>query len=106
MIFFFSGRPSTLFATALIGELAKAGITRGARCGYPVGLSDPPDWGERTVALRPTDETVLEPGMTFHFLPGLWLDDWRLETTETILNRETGPTAALCPVERKLFVKE
>jgi ectoine hydrolase len=22
------------------------------------------------------DTTVLEPGMTFHFMPGLWMDDW------------------------------
>ena len=26
-----------------------AGIERGARCGYPIGLSYPPDWGERTM---------------------------------------------------------
>ncbi len=93
-------------ARALDTELLKVGIERPNRCGYAVGLSYPPDWGEHTVSLRAMDETVLEPGMTFHFMPGLWMDDWGLETTETILIREDGPAEALCNVERKLFIKD
>ena len=92
-------------ANALARDLEKAGISRAARCGYPVGLSYPPDWGERTVSLRAEDETVLEPGMTFHFMPGLWQSTWGLETTETILIREEGPAETLCNLERRLFVK-
>lgn len=57
------------------GPDATALLERGAHCGYPIGLSYPPDWGERTIFLRPEDRTVLEPGMTFHFMPGLWMDD-------------------------------
>ena len=90
---------------ALHRSLAQAGIERSARCGYPVGLSYPPDWGERTISLRGSDETVLEPGMTFHFMPGLWMEGWGLETTETILIREEGPAEALCDMPRKLFMK-
>ena len=93
-------------ARALDVELAKVGIERPNRCGYAVGLSYPPDWGEHTVSLRAFDETVLEPGMTFHFMPGLWMDDWGLETTETILIREDGAAEPLCNVPRKLFVKD
>ncbi len=93
-------------ANALNAELAKAGITRGERCGYPIGLSYPPDWGERTISIRPSDTSVLEPGMTFHFMPGLWMDNWGLETTETILIRDQGAAEALCSVERKMFVKD
>lgn len=93
-------------ANALNAALAKIGIDRGGRCGYPIGLSYPPDWGERTYSIRPTDDTVLEPGMTFHFMPGLWMDGWGLETTETLLIRDDGPAEALCNVERTLFVKE
>jgi len=93
-------------ARAMNAELAKAGIDRDGRCGYPIGLSYPPDWGERTYSIRPTDETELTPGMTFHFMPGLWMDDWGLETTETLLIRSDGPAEALCNVERKLFVKD
>lgn len=92
-------------ANALGAELEKIGIKRSARCGYPIGLSYPPDWGERTASFRATDETVLEPGMTFHFMPGLWLKDWGLETTESILIKESGPAEPFCNVERKLFVK-
>jgi ectoine hydrolase len=93
-------------ANALGAVLERAGIERGARCGYPVGLSYPPDWGERTISLRASDQTLLEPGMTFHFMPGLWMDDWGLETTESILIREHGAAETFCSVERKLFVKD
>jgi len=93
-------------ARAMNAELAKAGIFRDARCGYPIGLSYPPDWGERTFSIRSIDTTVLEPGMTFHFMPGLWMDDWGLETTEPLLVRPDGPAEAFCSVERKLFVKD
>lgn len=92
-------------ANALAAELEKAEIRRSARCGYPVGLSYPPDWGERTVSLRAEDETILEPGMTFHFMPGLWQTNWGLETTETILIGEEGPAETLCSLDRRLFVK-
>lgn len=93
-------------ATAFVTEMEKIGIKRTARCGYPIGLSYPPDWGERTASFRAEDQTVLEPGMTFHFMPGLWMTNWGLETTETILITESGPAEALCKVERKLFVKD
>ena len=73
--------------------------------GYPVGLSYPLDWGERTASIRPEDTTVLEAGMTFHFMPALWMDSWGLETTETILIGENGAAAPFGQVERKLFAK-
>jgi ectoine hydrolase len=93
-------------ANALAAPLERAGIERGARCGYPIGLSYPPDWGERTVSLRAEDQTVLEPGMTFHFMPGLWMKDWGLEITEPILIREDGSAECFCDRPRKLFVKD
>ncbi len=92
-------------ANALAEPLERAGIERGARCGYPIGLSYPPDWGERTISLRAEDETVLEPGMTFHFMPGLWMLDWGLEITESILIRDEGPAETFCNRPRKMFVK-
>jgi len=92
-------------ANALGDVMARAGIERGARCGYPIGLSYPPDWGERTISLRPEDDTILKPGMTFHFMPGLWMEGWGMEITEPILIRENGPAETLCNVPRKLFVK-
>ena len=58
--------------------LAQHGIDKDNRTGYPIGLSYPPDWGERTMSLRPGDRTELQPGMTFHFMTGLWLEDMGL----------------------------
>ncbi|MGJ8513814.1 M24 family metallopeptidase [Carnimonas bestiolae] len=92
-------------AAALDSVMLQHGIDRGgARCGYPIGISYPPDWGERTMSLRASDDTLLEPGMTFHFMPGLWLDNWGLEMTETILITESG-VETLCQLPRKLFTK-
>ncbi|WP_259782635.1 ectoine hydrolase DoeA [Aestuariispira ectoiniformans] len=91
-------------AAALNGVLNKYGIVKDNRCGYPIGLSYPPDWGERTMSFRAGDRTELVPGMTFHFMPGLWFDDWGLEITESILITENG-VECLANLPRKLFVK-
>jgi ectoine hydrolase len=101
-----AGNTAGCVATAMNDALARAGIERKGRCGYSIGLSYPPDWGERTVSLRPEDQTVLMPGMTFHFMPGLWMRDWGLEITESILIREEGPAETLCNRPRKMFTKE
>jgi ectoine hydrolase len=101
-----AGNKASDIARALGLPLEKAGIDRAARAGYPIGLSYPPDWGERTISIRIEDDTVLEPGMTFHFMPGLWMQDWGLEITESILITENGPAECLCNRPRKLFVKD
>lgn len=93
-------------ARALYASLDKAGIERDGRCGYSIGLSYPPDWGERTISFRPEDKTVLEAGMTCHFMPGLWMSDWGLEITESILVRESGPAECLCDRPRALVIKD
>lgn len=100
-----AGNRACDIAKALYGALRKSGIEKEGRCGYSIGLSYPPDWGERTVSLRESDETVLEPGMTFHFMPGIWAETWGLEITESILIRESGPAETLCNRPRQLFVK-
>jgi ectoine hydrolase len=92
-------------ANAVDATMQKYNIDRqGSRCGYPIGVSYPPDWGERTSSLRSSDETILKPGMTFHFMPGIWQEDWGIEITESILITETG-VEMLCDFPRKLFVK-
>ncbi len=92
-------------ARAFYGVLSRHGIEREGRCGYPIGLSYPPDWGERTFSIRPEDETVLQPDMTFHFMPGLWMTEWGLEITEPLLVRASGPAECLADCPRELLVK-
>ena len=72
-------------ANAFFAVLKRYGIVKDNRTGYPIGLSYPPDWGERTMSLRPGDKTELQPGMTFHFMTGLWLETMGLEITESIV---------------------
>ena len=91
-------------ARAFFAVLARFGIEKESRCGYAIGLSYPPDWGERTMSLRPGDRSELRPGMTFHFMPGLWFDDWGIEITESIVITDTG-AEPLANVPRKLFAK-
>ena len=92
-------------ANAFFAVLKKYGIVKDNRTGYPIGLSYPPDWGERTSSLRPGDRTELKPGMTYHFMTGLWLETMGLEITESILITETG-VECLANVPRKLVVKD
>lgn len=91
-------------ANAFFAVLKRHGIIKDNRTGYPIGLSYPPDWGERTMSLRPGDRTVLVPGMTFHFMTGLWLENMGLEITESIAITETG-VECLSNVPRRLVVK-
>jgi ectoine hydrolase len=84
--------------------IARYGIEKESRCGYPIGLSYPPDWGERTMSLRPGDKTPLEAGMTFHLIPAIWQDDWGLEITESFLVTDRG-AEPFCTYPRKLLVK-
>ncbi|MAS04313.1 MAG: ectoine hydrolase DoeA [Ahrensia sp.] len=92
-------------ANAFNATLNKFGFVKDNRCGYSIGMSYPPDWGERTMSFRRGDMSVLQPGMTFHFMPALWLDDGGLEITEPILITETG-VECLCTTPRKLFLKD
>ncbi len=92
-------------SAAFLKVLARYGIEKDSRCGYSIGLSYPPDWGERTMSLRPGDQSLLQPGMAFHFIPALWMEDWGLEITESILITETG-VETFCNYPRQLFVKD
>jgi len=53
---------------------------------------------------RGFDETVLEPNMTLHFMPGIWLDDWGIAISEAIRITDTG-VETFCNFPRQLFVK-
>lgn len=85
--------------------IARHGIVKDSRLGYPVGIGFPPTWGELTCSIRKGDKTVLEPGMSFHCIPALWLDDYGLVVSESFVVTDTGAeTFAKFP--RKLFSVE
>ena len=91
-------------ANAFNQTLNKLGFEKDSRCGYAIGVSYPPDWGERTMSFRDGDTSIMQPGMTFHFMPALWLDDGGLEITEPFVITEKG-AECLCNTPRKMFVK-
>ncbi len=84
--------------------LEGTGVEKPSRVGYSFGLIYVPDWGEHTVSLRPGDKTVLQPGMTIHFMPGIWLDSYGFECSEPFLVNETG-CEKLIDFPEKLFTK-
>ena len=98
------GNQAQDIANAFNTTLNKAGFEKDSRCGYAIGISYPPDWGERTISFRRGDTTILKAGMTFHFMPALWLDDGGLEITEPILITDAG-YECLCNTPRALSVK-
>lgn len=85
-------------------SIAKHGYEKESRLGYSTGLNYPPDWGEHTASIRPGDQTVLQPNMVFHMIPGIWLDNIGIEISETFRVTENG-CEVLADVERKLFIK-
>lgn len=91
-------------AITFFDTLEKHGFHKDNRTGYAIGLSYPPDWGERTISLRRGDKTEWQPGMTFHFMPALWLDDGGLEITESIVITDSG-YERLTNVEQCLRIK-
>ncbi|MGM0603622.1 MAG: M24 family metallopeptidase [Bacillota bacterium] len=79
-------------------------VVKESRVGYAYGLNYPPDWGEHTASLRPGDKTILKPGMTFHFMPGIWLDEFGFECSEPFAVTENG-CETFVEFPRKLFIK-
>ncbi|MFD2750476.1 M24 family metallopeptidase [Virgibacillus siamensis] len=84
--------------------IERRGIKKESRMGYSMGLNYPPDWGEHTASLRPGDRTILEPNMTFHLIPGIWMDNMGVEISESFLVTETG-CKVLADFPRELYVK-
>lgn len=85
--------------------IAHTGVVKPSRVGYSFGLNYVPDWGEHTISLRPGDKTILAPGMTLHFMPGIWLATYGFECSEPVLITENGCEKFIDFPER-LFVKQ
>ncbi|WP_087000931.1 M24 family metallopeptidase [Rhizobium sullae] len=100
-----SGRTAEEVEAAWQSVLRSRGLKKESRVGYPIGLAYPPDWGERTVSLRPGDRTELQPGMCFHMMAGVWLDDFGLAISESFVVTDKGGEK-LCASPRELIVIE
>jgi ectoine hydrolase len=98
-----SGSTAEAVEAAWQDVLRSRGLEKKSRVGYPIGLAYPPDWGERTVSLRPGDRTVLEPGMCFHMMAGVWLGDFGLAISESFVVTDGGGEK-LCTAPRELIV--
>lgn len=70
--------------------LALAGLEKPSRLGYSIGIGYPPDWGERTISIRTEDDQILEAGMTFHLICGMWMNGYGYELSESVLITDTG----------------
>ncbi|KAA3447260.1 ectoine hydrolase DoeA [Mesorhizobium sp. SARCC-RB16n] len=90
-------------ARAYYSSIERYGLNKPSRTGYSIGLAYPPDWGEHSASFRTGDHTELQPGMTFHFMTGLWFENWGIEITESILITECRPEC-LSNFPRQLIV--
>ncbi|WP_024511535.1 Xaa-Pro peptidase family protein [Bradyrhizobium sp. ARR65] len=84
--------------------LARHGYEKETRLGYPIGIGFPPSLQLRTASLRKGDKTVLQPGMCFHMMSGLWYEDTGITITQSFAVTESGHES-LTSIPRKLFVK-
>ena len=84
--------------------IARHGVEKESRIGYPIGIGFPPTWGERTASLRPGDRTVLQPNMAFHMMTGVWMKNTGVTITQAFYVTDTGHQP-LTSVARELIVK-
>ncbi|TFV35642.1 M24 family metallopeptidase [Bradyrhizobium niftali] len=98
------GKTAEQVHAAFARNLAKHGYEKDSRLGYSLGLGYPPAVGEKTVSLRKGDQTVLRPGMCFHMMSGLWLENEGITITQPFVVTETG-YEALTKIPRQLFIK-
>lgn len=87
------GRTAAESHRAFTDVIGRHGLAKESRIGYSIGIGYPPDWGERTVSLRAGSETVLEAGMAFHVILGMWMDGWGYETSESVVITDAGAEA-------------
>jgi len=89
-------------AEAWTAVISRHGIVKDSRIGYPVGIGYPPTWGELTCSMRKGDRTVLEPNMTFHCIPALWMEHYGLVISESFVVTENG-ARTFADYPRQLF---
>ncbi|UCH21882.1 MAG: M24 family metallopeptidase [Deltaproteobacteria bacterium] len=84
--------------------IAGSTVAKESRIGYCYGLNYPPDWGEHTISLRPGDKNVLQPNMTLHVMPGIWIEKFGFECSEPVRVTDNG-CETFVNFARELFIK-
>lgn len=73
------------------------------RAAYGIGIGFPPNWSEGHIySIRPDDPMILQPNMTFHVIPTLFLDSFGMCFSDSVRVTETG-CETLTSFERRLF---
>lgn len=81
-----------------VDRRARAGVERlglgkyvKSRTAYGIGIGFPPNWAEGHItAIRPGDDTVLEPDMTFHVIPTMFREDFGMAISDSVRVSATG----------------
>ena len=61
------------------------------RSAYGIGIGFPPNWSEGHIyAIRPEDPVVLQPNMTFHVIPTLFMEDFGMCFSDSVRVTEDG----------------
>ena len=61
------------------------------RSAYGIGIGFPPNWSEGHIyAIRPDDERVIQPNMTFHVIPTLFFETFGMCFSDSVRVTETG----------------
>ncbi|RWC00142.1 MAG: M24 family metallopeptidase [Mesorhizobium sp.] len=94
---------SDVFA-AFHAVLSRNGLEKDQRIGYPLGIGYPPTVAERTASIRKEEKTVLQAGMCFHMMTGLWLGVQSVTITQPFAVTEEG-YEPLTHTPRTLVVK-
>lgn len=96
-----SGNRCADVANAFHAAIGRHGFRKLSRCGYAIGIN----WTETSASLKPEDQTLLKPNMTFHLMLGNWIEeDFGYAFSETFVVTDSGGRSlSRCP--RELFVK-
>ncbi|MGY4719684.1 M24 family metallopeptidase [Naumannella huperziae] len=100
-----AGVPVRDVSEAWNAVLRRRGLAKESRLGYSIGIAYPPDWGERTVSIRPSDDTVLAHNMTFHVICGMWMKGYGYEASESVRVTDDG-VECFTDFPRGLLTKE
>jgi len=87
------GTTSGVVDAACRAVFEKAGVATyfDHRTAYAIGIGFPPNWAEgRFLSLRPDDPTVIEPGMTFHIVPSVFMPEFGFCFSESVAVTDAG----------------